>query len=253
MILKPSIGEFGDRRSSPDATSGPGAVPSLTLSGEHYNMIARMLREEHPGQAARQRPDRSSTTRTAATPTTSSPNCPATDPLLRDEVVMLGAHLDSWHTGVGATDNADGVDDDGRGDADPEGGGRAAAAARFASRIWGGEEQGLLGSSAWVAEHLAGDANRAARDKFNVYFNIDNGYRPDLRLVRRRTASRRPIFDRWLEPLKAIGARRNAIEGGRVNRSSELHRSWRAGFNPIRGVTTTTSTTHHTNMDTPRR
>ena len=86
-----------------------GAVPSVTLSAEHYNMIARLLEAEDRREAARQRARRSFTTTTAATPTTSSPSCRAPTRCCSDEVVMIGAHLDSWHTGVGATDNADGA------------------------------------------------------------------------------------------------------------------------------------------------
>ena len=78
--------------------------------------------------------------------------------------------------------------------------------------LWGGEEQGLLGSKAWVAQHLAGDANAAARDKFDVYFNIDNGTGPIYGWYLQNKEEVRPIFDGWLEPLKAIGARRNVIE-----------------------------------------
>ena len=69
--------------------------------------------------------------------------------------------------------------------------------------LWGGEEQGLLGSKAWVAQHLAGDANAAARDKFAVYFNIDNGTGPIYGWYLQNQEEVRPIFDGWLEPLKA--------------------------------------------------
>jgi Zn-dependent M28 family amino/carboxypeptidase len=92
---------------------------------------------------------------------------PGTDPAVKDQVVMLGAHIDSWHTGVGATDNADGVT-------------TMMEAMRILKAVgakprrtirvalWGGEEQGLRGSKAWVDQHLAGDANKQARDNFNV-------------------------------------------------------------------------------------
>src|SRR4029453_17692637 len=96
---------------------------------------------------------------------------PGTDPALKDEVVLLGGHLDSWHSSPGATDNADGA-------AVIMEAARILAAAgakprrtiRFA--LWSGEEEGLLGSKAYVAQHLAGDANAAARAHLSVYFNI---------------------------------------------------------------------------------
>src|SRR5207247_706061 len=100
---------------------------------------------------------------------------PRTDPALRDQVVMSGGHLDSWHAATVATDNA-------------EGAAVVLEVARILKTIgvrprrtirialWSGEEEGLLGSRAWVQQHLAGDANREARDKFSVYFNIDPGF-----------------------------------------------------------------------------
>src|SRR5262245_51095941 len=145
-------------------------VPSITLAGEHYNMIMRMLKRSVPVKLR---------INVQSHYLTDDPNSynvvadlPGSDPQLGSDVVMLGAHLDSWHTGTGASDNADG-----------------AAAVMEAMRIlkslgtpskrtirvalWSGEEQGLLGSKAYVAQHLAGDANKDARDKMFAYFNID--------------------------------------------------------------------------------
>ena len=76
VILKPSVGEHGTVFVT-GRDGGPGAVPSVTLSAEHYNMIARYLAAEHPGEAARQRADEVLRRRAAATPTTSSPSCRA--------------------------------------------------------------------------------------------------------------------------------------------------------------------------------
>src|SRR4030095_13402573 len=96
---------------------------------------------------------------------------PGSDPVLKDEVVMIGGHLDSWHNGVGATDNADGVTTVMEAMRILKAiGARPRRTIRVA--LWGGEEQGLLGSKAWVAQHLAGEANAPARAKFSAYFNI---------------------------------------------------------------------------------
>ncbi|HEY6212170.1 MAG TPA: M20/M25/M40 family metallo-hydrolase, partial [Vicinamibacterales bacterium] len=171
-ILKPSIGEHGTVFVT-GRDGGPGAVPSITMSGEHYNMVARMLEKKIP---VKLRVDVRTTFYGTADGNAVNviAELPGSDPALKDEVVMLGGHLDSWHTGVGATDNADGATTVMEAlrilkaiDARPRRTIRVA--------LWGGEEQGLLGSRAWVAQHLAGDANKAARDKFDVYFNIDNG------------------------------------------------------------------------------
>jgi carboxypeptidase Q len=247
VVLKPSIGEHGtvfvtgrDNRAT--------AFPSVTLSAEHYNMIAGMLERKIPVKLRvdlRSKfydDDDGNAYNVIA-------ELPGTDPALRDEVVMIGGHLDSWHTGVGATDNADGsttvieamrilkaI------------GARPRRTVRVA--LWGGEEQGLLGSRAWVEQHLAGDANKAARDKFDVYFNIDNGTGAIYGWYLQNNEEVRGIFDSWLEPLKSVRARRNTIEPV----GSTDHLSFIAagvpGFNPIQDYGNYDVRTHHTNMDT---
>jgi len=249
-IVKPSIGEHGTVFVT-GRDGGPGAVPSLTISGEHYNVILRYLQQSIPVklrvnvQATFYEDEGGNADNVIA-------ELPGSDPVLRDEVVMIGGHLDSWHTGVGATDNADGVTTVMEAmrilktvDARPRRTIRAA--------LWGGEEQGLLGSKAWVARHLAGDANKAARDKFDVYFNIDNGTGAIYGWYLQNKAEVRPIFDSWLEPLKAIGARRNIIEPvGSTDHLSFIDAGV-PGFNPIQDYGNYDVRTHHTNMDTIER
>jgi carboxypeptidase Q len=249
VILKPSIGEHGTVFVT-GRDGGPGSVPSLTLAAEHYNMIVR-YQEQHIPVTLR--------VNVQTTFNDDGGNAynvigelPGTDPLLKDEVVMIGGHLDSWHAGVGATDNADGV-----------------ATVMEAMRIlkatgarprrtirvalWGGEEQGLLGSKAWVAEHLAGDANAAARGKFDVYFNIDNGTGKIYGWYLQNKEEVRPIFDSWLEPLKAIGARRNVGEPVGSTDHLSFVDAGVPGFNPIQDYSDYDVRTHHTNMDTVDR
>jgi Zn-dependent M28 family amino/carboxypeptidase len=116
--------------------------------------------------------------------------------------------------------------------------------------LWGGEEQGLLGSKAWVAEHLAGERNDAARAKFDVYFNIDNGTGPIYGWYLQNMQSVSPLFDAWLAPLKDLQARRNVIEPV----GSTDHLSFTdvgvPGFNPIQDYVNYDVRTHHTNVDT---
>ena len=130
---------------------------------------------------------------------------PGTDLALKDEVVLLGAHLDSWHTGTGATDNADG-----------------SAAVMEAMRIlktvrappkrtvrvalWGGEEEGLLGARAYVTAHHAGDANKAARERVVEYLNIDPGMGPIYGWYAEGSAPSKAILDTWTAPLKDLGS-----------------------------------------------
>jgi len=250
VIVKPSIGEHGTVFVT-GRDGGPGAVPSVTISGEQYNMILRYLQQNVPVklrvnvQSTFYDDDGGNAYNVVAELT-------GTDPALRDEVVMIGGHLDSWHTGVGATDNADGVTTVMEAMRILKAtGARPRRTIRVA--LWGGEEQGLLGSKAWVAEHLAGDANKAARDKFDVYFNIDNGTGAIYGWYLQNKEEVRPIFDSWLEPLKAIGARRNIIEPvGSTDHLSFIDAGV-PGFNPIQDYGNYDIRTHHTNMDTPER
>ena len=250
VILKPSVGEHGTVFVT-GRDGGPGAVPSVTMSGEHYNMVARMLEQKLP---VKLRVNVQSTFYGTADGDAFNviAELPGSDPALKDEVVMIGAHLDSWHTGVGATDNADGATTMMEAlrilkaiDARPR------RTIRIA--LWGGEEQGLLGSRAWVAQHLAGDANKAARDRFDVYFNIDNGTGMIYGFYLQNNQEVQPIFDSWLEPLKPIGARRNNIEPvGSTDHLSFIDAGV-PGFNPIQDYVNYDIRTHRTNMDTNER
>ena len=250
VAIKPSIGEHGTVFVT-GRDGGPGAVPTVTLSGEHYNMIAGMLRQ---GVAVKLRVDVQSSFHDTEGGNAYNviAELPGSDPAVRDEVVMIGGHLDSWHTGVGATDNADGsttvieamrilkaID------------ARPRRTIRVA--LWGGEEQGLLGSKAWVAAHLAGEANAAAREKFDVYFNIDNGTGPIYGWYLQNMEPVRALFDGWLAPLKDLKARRNVIEPvGSTDHLSFIDAGV-PGFNPIQDYVDYDVRTHHTNMDTVER
>lgn len=250
LVLKPSVGEHGTVFVT-GRDGGPGAVPTVTLSAEHYNMIAGMLQQGIPVkirvnvQSKFYDADGGNAYNVIA-------ELPGSDPAVRDEVVMIGGHLDSWHTGVGATDNADGST-------------TVIEAMRILKAIgahprrtirvalWSGEEQGLLGSKAWVAQHLAGEQNAAARDKFDVYFNIDNGSGPIYGWYQQNMESVGKLFATWLEPFKDLKARRNVIEPV----GSTDHLSFTdigvPGFNPIQDYVNYDVRTHHTNMDTVDR
>ena len=119
--------------------------------------------------------------------------------------------------------------------------------------LWGGEEEGLYGSSAWVAQHLAGDANKAARDKFDVYFNIDPGYGRVYGFYMQGNDAAKAIFDQWLEPFKDAGAKRNLRAGiGNTDHLSFIAEGV-PGFNPVQEFSTYDVRIHHTNMDTMER
>jgi carboxypeptidase Q len=248
-ILRSSAGEHGTAFVL-GSDRGQNAQPSIVLTAEHYNMVARMVAKGIPVKLRVQMQTRFLTADTKSYNVVAE--IPGTDPALKDEVVLLGAHLDSWHTGTGATDNADG-----------------AAAMMEAMRIlkavgarprrtirvalWGGEEEGLLGSKAYVAAHYAGEANRLARDKVAAYLNLDPGMGPIYGWYMENMGPAKVIFDRLAEPLKDVGFRRN-VEPGITNTD---HLSFRdvgiPGFNAVQDYVTYDVRTHHTNVDTYER
>lgn len=249
VVLKPSRGEHGTIFVQ-TRDAGANAVPTVVVSGEHYNNIIRLLDDHVPVQLRVKVQARYFTQDTSGYNVIAE--LPGTDPRLRSEVVMIGAHLDSWHAATGATDNADG-----------------AATVLEAMRIlkavdarprrtirvalWGGEEEGLFGSRAWVARHLSGEANTAAREKMSVYLNIDPGYGPVYGFYMEGNEPAKAIFDAWLEPFKDLGARKNVIAGiGNTDHLSFIADGVPA-FNPVQEYGGYDVRIHHTNMDTMER
>ncbi len=249
VVLRPNRGEHGTLFVL-GRDNGEAALPSVILSAEHYNMIARMIQRGinvklRVNVQTRFLTDDKNGYNVLA-------ELPGTDPALRDEVVMIGGHLDSWHSSPGATDNADG-----------------AAAVMEAMRIlktigarpkrtirmalWGGEEQGLHGSARYVEKYLKGDANKAARDKFNVYFNLDPGTGPIYGWYLENSSAVKPIFDAWLEPFKDLGSRKNILQGIGNTDHLSYTRVGLLGFNPVQDYADYDVRTHHTNMDTFER
>ena len=218
--------------------------------GEHYDIIAQYLAHNIPVKL------RVNVQTKFYEADTKSYNViadiPGTDPALKDQLVLLGGHLDSWHTGTGATDNADGAS------VVMEAfrilkaiGAQPRRTVRVA--VWSGEEEGLYGSKAYVDTHLAGDAHKAERDKFDVYFNIDPGYGPIYGWYLENNDAAKPIFDAWLQPLKDLGMIKNVKPGI----PSTDHLSFTAiglpGFNPIQSYKDYDTRLHHTNVDTAER
>jgi carboxypeptidase Q len=147
------------------------AVPTLVMRNEDYGRISRLLADKMDVQLEINIVNR--TYPEGATQHNVIAEIPGTDKA--QEVVMLGGHLDSWHAATGATDNAAGC-------------AIMMEAARILQAIgvkprrtirvalWGGEEQGLLGSEAYVEQHFGTAENpKPAWHKFNGYFNIDSG------------------------------------------------------------------------------
>jgi hypothetical protein len=176
---------------------------------------------------------------------------PGTDPALKDEVVMIGAHLDSWQTGTGATDNASGssVMLEAM---------RILKAIGFSPKrtirigLWSGEEEGLLGSRGYVKKTFADPATMEllpAHAKFSSYFNIDNGTGKIRGIYLQGNEACRDIFAQWLEPFKDLGASTVTIS----NTGGTDHQSFDAvglpGFQFIQDPLEYDTRNHHSNMD----
>ena len=250
-VLRPTEGNegtmfvLGSRASTPE-----NSVPSLIVSSEQYNLIVRSLRDSVRVKL------RVGVRASYQTADTNAYNViaeiPGTDAKIGDEVVLLGAHVDSWHSATGAADNADAV-------AELIEAMRILKATGVRPRrtiraaIWGGEEQGLLGSRAYAQKHYAGDANAGARDKFSVYLNNDPGTGRIYGWYSEGNAPAKAVFDEWLAPLRDLGARRNVME--KIGNTDHL--SFIAlglpGFNTIQDYAEYDTRIHHTNMDTFER
>jgi carboxypeptidase Q len=134
---------------------------------------------------------------------------PGTDKTLKPEIVMLGAHLDSWHAGTGANDNASGV-------AVMMEAIRILKTLDFQPKrtiriaIWGEEEQGLFGSRGYVQKYVA-DRNskekKAEWDRISAYFNLDNGSGKIRGIYLEGNDQLVPVFEKWFEPFHDMGAK----------------------------------------------
>lgn len=247
--------------------TAPKALPQLVLAIEHYNRIARMLAA---GEKVKMTVDLGVEWQDADPMGYNTiAEIPGTD--LKDEVVMLGGHMDSWHGGTGATDNAAGVS-------------VAMEAVRILQTLglkprrtiriglWTGEEQGLLGSRAYVAEHFgrmetppaAAGAPASAPgarpapgtlvtkpeyEKFSGYFNLDNGTGKVRGVYLQGNESIRGLFRQWLMPFRDMGANTLSIS----NTGGTDHLSFDGiglpGFQFIQDEIEYDTRTHHSNQD----
>lgn len=225
-------------------------VPGVTLAVEHYNRMLRILAKHVPVRV-----ELDIRTRFYDETTPNGFNViaeiPGTDPRLKNEVVILGAHLDSVAAATGATDNATGV-----------------AAMMEAVRIlkavgvqprrtirvalWGGEEQGLLGSRAYVKEHFADPATMGLKPEHPLvaaYFNSDNGTGRVRGIWLQGNLEARKVFEEWMKPLNDLGM---STVGPRSVASTD-HASFDAvglpGFQFMVDRLEYNSRTHHSNMD----
>jgi len=251
-------------------------VPQISVAVEHYNRIVRMIQA---GEKVKMETNIAVEYQdTDLNGYNTVAEIPGSDPSLKDEIVMLGGHMDSWHAGTGATDNGAGV-----------------AVGMEAVRIiqalglkprrtirialWTGEEQGLLGSRAYVAKHFGkmetppttttnatqggGDGAAMQRpaqaasvlvkmaeyDKLSGYFNLDNGTGKIRGVYLQGNDSIATLFRQWLAPFKDLGAETLSLS----NTGGTDHLSFDGiglpGFQFIQDEIEYDTRTHHSNMD----
>ncbi|HET9134266.1 MAG TPA: M20/M25/M40 family metallo-hydrolase [Gemmatimonadales bacterium] len=257
-VFTPSTRDGGTLRAAataPRQVDAPTVVPTIILSGEHYGRIWRLLDKRIPVEV---------TVDAKVTFTTDNLNSfniigeiPGTDPALKDEVVMIGAHFDSWHMGTGATDN-------GAGSATMLEAMRILRALDLKPRrtiaigLWTGEEQGLIGSREYIAKHVAtrdstGVTPLPLHAKFSAYFNVDNGGGKIRGVFQQSNPEVGPIFDAWMAPFKDGGMKTLTI----TNTGGTDHLSFDGvgipGFQFIQDPIEYGTRTHHTNMDVYER
>jgi hypothetical protein len=262
------------------AKDAPKIPAQVTLAIEDYNRLARMIQK---GEKLKMLvdlqvdffDDDEMAYNTIA-------EIPGTDPELKDQIVMVGAHLDSWHSGTGATDN-------GVGSACAMEAVRIIKATGLQPRrtirigLWTGEEQGLLGSAAYVKKHFGHDPDRASRlqrpqvndpaagqtsdvsapttrparrivkekdyEKLSVYFNLDNGTGKIRGVYAQGNEPAVPIFKNWLAYFNDLGATTVTLS----NTGGTDHQSFDGidlpGFQFIQDPIEYNSRTHHSNYD----
>jgi len=227
----------------------PQVLPALEMATEDINRLTRLLEKEI---AVSLDVDIKNTFLTAdSTAYNVIAEIPGTDKELAAEVVMLGAHIDSWHASTGATDNATGV-------AVMMEAVRIIKALKLQPRrtiriaLWSGEEQGLHGSRNYVKNHF-GDVKtmklKPEHSRISAYYNLDNGAGKIRGIYLQGNDAARPLFETWLAPFKDLGANTVTIR----NTGSTDHVAFDAigipGFQFIQDQLEYFTRTHHTNMD----
>jgi hypothetical protein len=242
-VLRPGTELHGTITVGGNPRTPDGAVPTVIVMAEHYNMIVRMMQA---GVTPTLRLELRTTYQE------SDPNSynviaeiPGEDPALRDQVVLVGAHLDSLPASAGATDNADGVVAVIEAmrilkaiDAHPRRTIRVA--------IWSGEEVGFVGGRAYVEQHLG---DQAARDKIAVYLNNDPGTGATYGWYMANNADARGIFDGWLAQLKDLGLKRNVMDSNFTSEDGVFDGVGIPAFTTIMDYTNYDARTRHTNAD----
>lgn len=250
------------------AGESPG-VPDLVVGAEQYNQLVRLLEHKVPVRL-QVAIDGGFINDTDQPAYDTVAEIPGTGPKAR-ELVLIGAHLDSWHSATGATDNGAGV-------------AAVMEAARLLVKLelkprrtirvvlWTGEEQGLLGSAGYVSRHFASRPEptdpkekllpaalrenkgplqlKPEYDKVAAYFNLDNGTGRIRGIYTQENAAVVPIFKAWLEPFNDVGATVVSLRNTGGTDHQSFDRVGLPGFQFVQDPMDYRSHTHHTTLDT---
>ena len=223
--------------------------PAFVMAKEHYGRILRLMDQDIPVSISLSLKTRFHTDDTRGYNVIAE--IPGTDPELKEEIVMLGGHLDSWHSGTGATDNA-------AGSAVMMEAVRILKALGVQPRrtiriaLWSGEEQGLLGSIGYVNKHFADLETmelKSEHEKLSGYFNLDNGTGKIRGIYLQGNEGVRPIFEAYMKPFEYLGA--TTLSARNTGGTDHLSFNWAGlpGFQFIQDPIEYGTRTHHTNMD----
>ncbi|MBL8123695.1 MAG: M20/M25/M40 family metallo-hydrolase [Blastocatellia bacterium] len=258
-----SVGiEMGELKSIEDLFASPAfqpqnkkyeanMMPQVTMASEDYNRLVRMIKNgakpkmtiEVNAQYHDEDPMQYNTIA----------EIPGTDPVLKDEVVMLGGHLDSWHSSTGATDN-------GAGCAAMMEAARIILASGLKPRrtirvaLWSGEEQGLFGSTNYVKQHFGEMKNGTLvkgpdYDKLSGYFNLDNGTGKIRGVYLQGNANIKPLFESWLTSFADLGAKTLTLSNTGGTDHLAFDGIGLPGFQFIQDQAEYDTRTHHSNQD----
>ena len=226
-------------------------LPSLNLPLEDHGRIERLLRHNVPVEMEVEIQNKFFDSPTVYNVIG---EIPGTDKVLKNEVVLLGAHIDSWHGGTGAADNASGcivmiealrilknLD----------------VAPRRTIRIalWGGEEEGFFGSSGYVEKYLVDPVTKDHKpdfDRFAGYFNMDNGSGKYRGIYLQENELVRPVFEEWLKPFADMDCSTISIRNTGGTDHLSFDRIGLPGFQFIQDRIEY-DRTYHTTMDTYER
>ncbi len=224
-------------------------LPSVVVAAEHYNRLVRIAQKNIPVSLEIEIDARFTEDDTQGYNVIAE--IPGTDKKIKEQVVMLGGHFDTWHSGTGATDNGAGCV-------------VAMEAVRILKAIgvrprrtirlalWDAEEQGFMGSRGYVTAHFFDRAKKEKKpeyDRLSVYFNFDNGSGKIRGIHAQGNIAAIPIFEEWLKPFHDLGATAVVTR----NTGGTDHLSFDAvglpGFQFVHDPLDYDTVTHHSNMD----